>query len=92
MHLWSGLGANQAAPLLVPQLVQVELDYELHDGLITHKTAAKVHQALVVDLVVGGSIPPSRLNFIKTLNHPRWVGSAQLSDLCSQLPVLSFVL
>lgn len=60
--------------LWAEELADEAVDAVAHDmrgmGSLTHKTAIRVQQAIVVGLVVGTAFPPLRLDLIKTLNHP----------------------
>lgn len=58
-----GEGLAEAALLAV--------DRDMHTyGLLTHRVAAQVQQAIIVALVIGSAFPPLRLDLIKNLNTP----------------------
>lgn len=60
-------------------LQEVESDVLAH-GTITAKTAWSVQRALIAALVTGRYIPPCRLHWLKTLNHPKYNGLTACSD------------
>ena len=49
-------------------------------GELSWRTSSFVQGALVASLVVGAHVPPLRLNFIKTLNHPKYLPHLKCTD------------
>lgn len=61
------------------QVKAADRDLKEH-GHLTHKTAIKVQDALVVSLATGTHIPPCRLSLIKSWTHPTHTPNVKCSD------------